>query len=133
MRISWHLSCYSQGVTNEGKLVLWPKAEEPPAPKSSVLKFAKWARAEQARKAWGEWRADFFAQVRLTFIMLLLGAIYVFISNHQLEIQYATSNDMHVAFKHVKLPDKLRQKALNYQKEVDSASDFSSDNKGQGE
>ena len=127
MRISWHLSCYSHGVTNEPKLVLWPKAEEPPAPKASGLEFAKWARTEQARKAWGEWRAEFFARVRLTFILLLLSTIYVFISNHQLELQYATSNGVHMAFKHVKLPDKLRQKALNYQKEVDSVSDPSPD------
>ncbi|HTV63652.1 MAG TPA: hypothetical protein VMH30_13890 [Verrucomicrobiae bacterium] len=56
-----------------------------------------------------------------------MSTIYVFISNHQLELQYATSNGVHMAFKHVKLPDKLRQKALNYQKEVDSVSDPSPD------
>ncbi len=119
--------CSSEDVKNEGKLVLWPKAEEAPAPKPSRLKFAKWARAEQARKAWLAWRNEFFAQVRLTFIMLLVAAIYVFISNHQLQIEYATSHHMRVAFKHVTLPDKLRQKALNYEKEVDSVGGSSPD------
>ena len=85
--------------------------------------MAKWARAEITRRNWAEWRIEFFSQVRLTFILLLLGAIYVFISNHQLELQTLTDQDVHLAFKHVTLPDKLRQKALTYQKEVDNAAD----------
>jgi hypothetical protein len=86
--------------------------------------LAPWARAEEARKMWAEWRREFFGNVRITFIVLLGAAIYVFIANHQLQIEMATSKDIHRVLNHVKLQDKLKQKALAYQTNVDAASDF---------
>ncbi len=88
------------------------------------LQIAGWARAEESRKAWAKWRAEFFSKVRLTFMVLLGVAIYVFISDHQLQIQLASSKGIHQVFNHIKLDAKLKQKAMVYQTNVDNASDF---------
>ncbi|HEY1662524.1 MAG TPA: hypothetical protein VGI03_08915 [Verrucomicrobiae bacterium] len=90
----------------------------------SEPQLAPWAKLEQSRRMWIAWRAEFFSRVRLTFMLLLAVAIYVFISDHQLQIQLASAKGLHRVFNHVKLSDKLKQKALGYQTNVDTASDF---------
>jgi len=59
----------------------------------------------------------------MTFIVLLGLAIYVFIANHQLQIETAASRDIHRAFKHVTMGDKLKKKAMAYQATVDSVNE----------
>ncbi len=82
--------------------------------------MAPWARAEENRRIWAGWRAEFFGHVRLTFIVLFGVAIYVYVSNHQLQIELATSQNIHRVLNHTKLDDELKAKALNYQSTVDS-------------
>ncbi|HEY3761618.1 MAG TPA: hypothetical protein VGN23_07715 [Verrucomicrobiae bacterium] len=85
--------------------------------------LGKWAKAAEARQMWAEWRAEFFGNVRMTFIVLLGVTIYIFIANHQLQIEMAASRDIHRAFKHVTLSDKLKKKAMTYQATVDSVNE----------
>jgi hypothetical protein len=90
--------------------------------KKDELKIAGWARAEQRRKIWAERRARFFYHVRGTFVLLLFMTFCVFLSNHQVENQI-------VAFERIHHPlnarppsstsDRLRQHALDYEKQVD--------------
>jgi energy-converting hydrogenase Eha subunit H len=72
---------------------------------------------------WAAWRAEFFGNVRMTFIVLLGLTIYVFIANHQLQIEMAASRDIHRAFKHVTMADKLKKRAMAYQATVDSVNE----------
>ena len=72
---------------------------------------------------WAAWRAEFFGNVRMTFIVLLGATIYVFIANHQLQIETVASRDIHRVFKHVTLSDKLKNKAMAYQSTVDSVNE----------
>lgn len=72
---------------------------------------------------WAAWRAEFFGNVRMTFIVLLGATIYVFIANHQLQIEMAASRDIHKALKHVTLSDKLKKKSMDYQSTVDSVNE----------
>lgn len=72
---------------------------------------------------WAAWRSEFFGNVRMTFIVLLGLAIYVFIANHQLQIESAASRDIHRAFKHVTLGEKLKKQGMAYQATVDSVNE----------
>jgi hypothetical protein len=80
--------------------------------------MAKWARAEQARKIRAEWRARFLGHTRAIFVLLFFLAIWVFIFNHQVEVQSLTSAELHKITKKSTLSDHLRQKALEYEKQV---------------
>lgn len=82
--------------------------------------IASWAKIEETRRMWASWRAEFFGNVRITFIVLLGLAIYVFISDHQLQIEMAATRDVHRVFNHVTLAEKLKKNALAYQSGVNS-------------
>jgi hypothetical protein len=82
--------------------------------------IASWAKVEETRQMWAAWRTEFFGNVRITFIVLLGIAIYVFISDHQLQIETAATRDVHRVLNHVTLSDKLKKNAMAYQSGVDS-------------
>ena len=53
---------------------------------------------------------------------LFLAAIFVFIHNHQVEVQIATSSRLHQLAKNITVSDKLRQQALKHEDEVEQIS-----------
>jgi hypothetical protein len=90
--------------------------------KKDELKMAGWARAEQRRKIWAERRDRFFQHVRGTFVLLMLMAFCVFLSNHQVENQIMAFERIHHpvnASPPSSTSSRLRQSALNYEKQVD--------------
>jgi hypothetical protein len=90
--------------------------------KKDELKMADWARAEQLRKIRAERRNSFFQHVRGTFVLLLLMAFCVFISNRQVENQIVIFERIHHpvnAMPPSSTSSRLRQGALNYEKQVD--------------
>jgi hypothetical protein len=90
--------------------------------KKDDLKIADWARAELRRKIWAERRIRFLRQVRGTFVLLMLMAICVFVSNHQVEAQIIAFEKIHHAVDALppsSVSDRLRQSAVNYEKQVD--------------
>jgi hypothetical protein len=90
--------------------------------KRDELKMADWARAELRRKIWSERRAGFFCQVRGTFVLLLFMTFGVLLSNHQVEAQIIAFEKIHHAIDALppsSVSDRLRQNALNYEKQVD--------------
>jgi hypothetical protein len=90
--------------------------------KINGIKVAKWAAAEFRKKRRGELLAGFFAHVRFVFILLLFATILVFASNHQLEIQSIAAAKLQQLAKKPGVSDKLREKALKYQDEVNQVS-----------
>jgi len=100
----------------------WRESRDCCCMKKDDLKIAGWARAEQRRKIWAERRARFSYHVRGTFVLLLFMAFCVFLSNHQVENQIVAFERIHHPLN--ALPgsftsDRLRQNALDYQKQVD--------------
>jgi hypothetical protein len=83
------------------------------------IKVAGWAEAESRRKFRADWDHRFFGQVRGAFILLLFAAVYVFVFNHQLEVQVIASAKLHQAAKKITTPDKLRLQALKHEDEVE--------------
>lgn len=93
--------------------------------KRDELKMAGWARAELRRKKWAERRAGFFLQVRGTFVLLLLMTFGVLLSDHQVEAQIIAFEKIHHAINAMppsSASDRLRQNALNYEKQIDEIS-----------
>lgn len=86
--------------------------------KFKPLDIAPWAKAEQRRKFNQELRADFFLRVRLVFVLLLVATILVFIHNHQVEIQRIAAEKLNLLAKRSIVSDKLREKALTHENEV---------------
>ena len=96
-----HGICRSQGV----------KAHE--------LRIADWARVEQRHKIWAQWRDEFFVHVRGIFVLLLFATIVVFVYNHLVAVQSAASTGVHQVANKITVSDKLREQALNHEKQVD--------------
>jgi hypothetical protein len=87
--------------------------------KVNELKIADWVWVERRQKIRAERRVGFNARVRGAFVLLFFAAIFVFIFNHQVEVQIAASAGLHQAAKQITVSDKLRQQALKHEKEVD--------------
>jgi len=90
--------------------------------KTNELRIADWVWVEQRRKFRMERNADFFEHVRGIFVLLFFAAIFVFIHNHQVEVQIATSSRLHQLAKNITVSDKLRQQALKHEDEVEQIS-----------
>lgn len=84
--------------------------------------MAKWARQEQARKIRAERRVRFLGHTRAIFVLLFIAAIWVFVFNHQVEVQSLTVSELHKITNKTTLSDHLRRKALDYEKQVDQIS-----------
>lgn len=83
------------------------------------LKIADWAKKEQKQKRRAERRERVEGHVRSIFVLLLFGAIFVFIFNHQVEIQRVTFAKLNQVMKKSTTADKLRENAMNYEKTID--------------
>jgi hypothetical protein len=81
--------------------------------------MADWACAEQREKIRAETRIQIFGHARVTFVLLFFVAVWVFFSNHQMQVQRIASAEMHKAANKVTLPDTLQRQALDYEKKVD--------------
>jgi hypothetical protein len=85
----------------------------------TVSKINEWIQVERLRKIRADRRNQLFGRVRKTFICLFLATIMVFVFNHHIEIEEAAfANLSHVVNKGPG-SDKLRQNAVNYEKQVD--------------
>jgi hypothetical protein len=82
------------------------------------IKIAGWAETEYLKKRREEWDHRFFGHVRGIFILLFIAAIYVFVFNHQLEVQIVASAEIHQLAKKSTTSDKLRESALKHEQEV---------------
>jgi len=87
--------------------------------KTNELRIADWVWVERRRKYRAERQAGFNAHVRGVFVLLFLAASFVFIHNHQVEVQIATSTGFHQVAKRITVSDKLRQQALKHENEVE--------------
>jgi hypothetical protein len=87
-------------------------------------KINEWIQADRKRKARAERRGELFGHVRSgvrsIFIFLFIAAILVFAFNHQTEIQTLAYAKLERVIKHSPSSDKLRQSAINYEKQVDN-------------
>ena len=90
------------------------------------LRIAGWARAEQRRKAFAEWRMEALLQVRFIFVMLLFATILVYATNHQVELQTLASKGIHKALKKAAMAEHLKQRALEYEKSIDQIANSNS-------
>jgi cell division protein FtsL len=85
----------------------------------TVNKINEWVWVDRRRKIRADRRLQFFGRVRKTFIYLFVATILVMGLNHYTEIQTLTYAQLIIALKHSPSSDKLRQSALNYEKQVD--------------
>ena len=71
-------------------------------------------------------RERFFGRVippvRKTFVFLFFATVFVFAHNHYTEIETLATAKLGPVVKKIAAQDKLRQSALNYEKQVDDAS-----------
>jgi hypothetical protein len=103
----------------------WHEMHERCRMKKDELKMAHWARVELRRKVWAERRTRFFSNVRGTFVVLMLMAFSVFISNRQVEAQIVAFERIHHPMNAIppcSTSNRLRQNALDYEKQVDDIS-----------
>ncbi|MGH7950802.1 MAG: hypothetical protein ACREFE_02630 [Limisphaerales bacterium] len=90
--------------------------------KFKSLGIAPWAKAEQRKKIRAEQRTEFFLKVRLVFVLLFVVTVFVFVQNHQALVQQFASSKLYQIMKKSSTSEKLREKALDYQNEVNQAS-----------
>jgi hypothetical protein len=95
------------------KIVLFKKEIKP-------LEIADWSKAELRRKFWAQFRSEAFIHVRLVFVVLFFATAFIFVTDNELEIEMASSAELHQALKHYVLMGKLRQRVLNHEKEVNA-------------
>ena len=95
------------------KIILFKKEFKP-------LEIADWAKAELRRQSRAKLRAEFFLHVRLVFFLLFFATAFIFMTNNEVEIEMASSSELQRALKHYTLAEKLRQRALDHEKEVNS-------------
>jgi hypothetical protein len=88
--------------------------------KNQPLEIADWAKAEQRKQMLKEWRIELFARVRVVFILLLLAAILVFMSNRQDEVEHFVSAKIQLVAKKLPGSDRLRASALKHESEIDA-------------
>jgi hypothetical protein len=83
------------------------------------IKVADWAEAEFLKKIRVERRVYFRFQARGIFVLLLFAAIFVFVFNHQVEVQSIAAAELQQVTKRPIASDKLREHALKHEKEVE--------------
>jgi len=83
--------------------------------------MAPWAKAELRKKAREERRIGFFSHVRVIFVLLFVATILVFATRNETGIQQMASAGLnHALKKPAMLSDRMRDKALNHEKEIDN-------------
>jgi hypothetical protein len=88
--------------------------------KTGELQMARWAKVEQRKKARAKKRVELFANARAIFVLLFFATVFVFVQNHRVEIGSMTSASLSRALqKPAAVSDRLRQNALNHEKDVD--------------
>ena len=95
------------------KIVLFKKEIKP-------LEIAGWAKAELRKKRRSELGTRLAHHVRGVFFLLLIGTTVAFISDKQAKIENTALVELHFALKKVMLSEKLKQRALNHEKEVNA-------------
>jgi hypothetical protein len=80
---------------------------------------AEWDTASLRRKTRSDRGSRFFGRVRGIFIFLFVATIFVFSFNRRTEIQSLAFAEVHQALKHPIISDRLRQNAINYERQVD--------------
>jgi hypothetical protein len=88
--------------------------------KKDELKIADWALAELRKKRRSEWGARLANHVRGIFFLLLIATIVAVMTDKQAKIENTALAELHFALKKVMLSEKLKQRALNHEKEVNS-------------
>ena len=87
------------------------------------IKVADWAEAEFLKKIRVERRVYFCFQARGIFVLLLFAAIFVFVFNHQVEVQSIAASELQQVTKRTNASDKIREHALKHEKEVEQISE----------
>ena len=95
------------------KIILFKKEFKP-------LEIAPWAKAELRRKSLMRLLNEFFLHVRFVFILLLIATVFIFVTNNEVDLEVASSAELQRALKHYTLSEKLRQRALDHEKEVNA-------------
>jgi hypothetical protein len=85
----------------------------------TASKINEWVQIDRRRKIRADRRRQFFGRVRRTFIFLFVAAILVFVLNHHTQIQSLAYAKLARVVKKSPGSDKLRQSAINYEKQVD--------------
>jgi len=78
-----------------------------------------WVETEKRRKRRADRRDHFFYRARGIFYFLLVATIFVFAFSYHMQIQTAAAGSLAQVIKKSSATDSLRQKSLNYEKEVD--------------
>ena len=95
------------------KIVLFKKEIKP-------LEIADWAKAELRKKRRSEWGARLAHHVRGVFFLLMIGTIVAVMTDKQVQIENTSLAELHFALRKVMLSEKLKQRALNHEKEVNA-------------
>jgi len=82
---------------------------------------AEWEKSRRQPKLRVASRRRFFGSVRGIFVFLFVATIFVFSFNRRTEIQSLAFAEVHQVLKHPTISDRLRQNAVNYEKQVDEA------------
>jgi len=85
----------------------------------TASKINEWVKIDRRRKIRADRRDRFFGRVRRVFVYLFVATILVVALNHYTEIQSVTYAKLVHAMKYSPNSDKLRQSAVNYEKQVD--------------
>jgi len=85
----------------------------------TASKINEWIQVERLRKIRADHRNQLFGRARKTFICLFMATIMVFVFNHHMEIEEAACAKLGHVVNKAPGSDKLRQSAVNYEKQVD--------------
>jgi hypothetical protein len=88
--------------------------------KKDELKIADWAIAELRKKRRSELGARLANHVRGVFFLLVIATFVTFMTDKQVQIENTASAELHFALKKVMLSEKLKQRALNHEREVNA-------------
>lgn len=88
--------------------------------KFKPLEIAPWAKRELRAQRRAVRREEMRSHVRWIFVVLFFSAILVFIQNHRTGALEIASRQIHHVIDKATLSDHLRDKALNYEKSIDS-------------
>jgi hypothetical protein len=85
----------------------------------TASKINEWIQVERLRKIRADRHNQLFGRARKTFICLFAATIMVFVFNHHVEIGEAAFAKLGHVVNKAPGSDKLRQSAVNYEKQVD--------------
>jgi hypothetical protein len=80
---------------------------------------AEWDTAALRRKSRADGYDRLFGQVRSIFVFLFMATIFVFSFNRRTEVQRLAFAEVHQVLRHSTMSDRLRQNAIDYEKQVD--------------